>query len=376
MAALRAAAVPERNDAVKIVDRYILKQFITTTVFGLITFMAIFVIIDLMENLDDFLDNNVANGIILQYYIAFLPEIVKLMTPVAVLLASLFTTGKLAGNNELTAMKAGGMSIYRYMLPLITVAFLVSGISVYFNGWVVPYANQQKFSIERRYLNKNIESSVRTNIYLQDGKKRIVYIAYYDGTRNIGTRSSIQEFTDSTLISVARRWDGLSFSYDSVAGVWSMGIGKQRTMTANGERVENFDSYFFRDLTFAPKDIVKKVERPEEMNYTELGEFIVRQQNSGNDAARWIVDYHNKVAFPFASVIVVLFGIPFSFGKRKGGIALQVGISAAVVFIYMVFMKISNVFGYNGDLDPMLTAWLANIIFFAAGVVNILRVNK
>lgn len=360
----------------KLFDRYILKQFLTTTLFGLITFMAIFVIIDLMENLDDFLDNNVANPVILQYYISFLPEIVKLMTPVAVLLASLFTTGKLASNNELTAMKAGGMSIYRYMFPLITTAFLVSCVSVYFNGWVVPYANQQKFSIERRYLNKNVESTARTNIYLQDGMKRIVYIAYYDRASNVGTRTSIQEFSDSSLISIAQRWDGLQFTYDSATSTWSMGIGKQRIMTPAGEQVIPFNTYVFRDLTFTPKDIVKKVERPEEMNYTELGEFIVRQQSSGNDTARWMVDYHNKVAFPFASVIVVLFGIPFSFGKRKGGIALQVGISAAVVFIYMVFMKISNVFGYNGDLNPLLTAWLANIIFFTAGVVNILRVNK
>lgn len=360
----------------KILDKYILKQFIMTTLFGLITFMMIFVIIDLMENLDDFLDNNVANEIIIQYYIAFLPEIVKLMTPVAVLLASLFTTGKLAANNELTAMKAGGMSIYRYMFPLITVAFVVSSVSVYFNGWVVPYANQQKFSIERRYLNKNLESTARTNIYLQDGKKRIVYIAYYDGRSGTGTRTSIQEFSDSSLISIVQRWDGLQFSWDSVSSTWSMGIGRQRIMSASGEKVIPFGTYIFRDLTFTPKDIVKKVERPEEMNYTELGEFIERQLSSGNDTARWMVDYHNKVAFPFASVIVVLFGIPFSFGKRKGGIAVQVGISAAVVFIYMVFMKISNVFGYNGDLNPLLTAWLANIIFFTAGVVNIFRVNK
>lgn len=360
----------------KILDRYILRQFIQTTIFGLITFMAIFVIIDLMENLDDFLDNNVANPIIIRYYIAFLPEIVKLMTPVAVLLASLFTTGKLAGNNELTAMKAGGMSIYRYMFPLITTAFLISAVSVYFNGWIVPYANQQKFSIERRYLNKNLESTARTNIYLQDGKRRIVYISYYDRAANIGTRTSIQEFTDSTLLSIAQRWDGLQFNYDSVNSVWSMSLGRHRIITPHGETVEPFSTYVFRDLTFTPKDIVKKLDRPEEMNYTELGEFIERQQNSGNDVARWMVDYHNKVAFPFASVIVVLFGIPFSFGKRKGGIALQVGISAAVVFIYMVFMKISNVFGYNGDLNPFLTAWLANIIFFVAGAVNILRVNK
>jgi lipopolysaccharide export system permease protein len=360
----------------KIFDKYLLKQFIMTTIFGLITFMAIFVIIDLMENLDDFLDNNVANPIIIQYYIAFLPEIIKLRTPVAVLLASLFTTGKLASNNELTAMKAGGMSIYRYMFPLVTVAFVVSLLSVYFNGWIVPYANQHKFAIERRYLNKNLETSARTNIYLQDGKRRIVYIAYVDRASGNGTRASIQEFSDTSLISISQRWDGLQFSWDSTQQKWTMRIGQHRVISHNGEQLTAFDSYTFNDLSFSPKDIIKKVEKPEEMNYTELREFITRQQSSGNDVARWMVDYHGKVSFPFASVIVVLFGIPFSFGKRKGGIAIQVGISAAVVFIYMVFMKISNVFGYNGDLNPLLTAWLANIIFFTAGVVNILRVNK
>ncbi len=360
----------------KIIDKYILKQFILTTIFGLFTFMMIFLIIDLMENLDDFLDSNVGNAVIVQYYIAFLPEIIKLMTPVAVLLASLFTTGKLASNNELTAMKAGGLSIYRYMFPLLAVAFFISCISVYFNGWVVPLANQQKLAIERIYLHKNLESSARTNIYLQDGNRRIVYISYFDGNSNGGTRVSVQEFSDTSLITIAQRWDGLQMLWDSTSGKWTMKLGRHRIVTKEGELMTTFDSYTLDRLTFTPKDIVKKVERPEEMNYTELREFIVRQQQSGNDAARWMVDYHNKVAFPFASVIVVLFGIPFSFGKRKGGIALQVGISAAVVFIYMVFMKISNVFGYNGDLNPLLTAWLANIIFFTAGVINILRVNK
>jgi lipopolysaccharide export system permease protein len=360
----------------KKLDKYILKQFILTTVFGLITFMAIFVIIDLMENLDDFLDNNVTNDIILQYYIAFLPEIIKLMTPVAVLLASLFTTGKLASNNELTAMKAGGMSIYRYMLPIMAITIFISGASVYFNGWIVPYANQHKFSIERKYLHKYLESTARTNIYLQDGQKRIVYIAFFDGTTNLGARASIQEFTTSSLLEISQRWDGLQLSWDSTDQRWTMKNGQYRVTKFKGERVEKFDSYTFSNLTFTPKDIVKKVDKPEEMNYNELAEFIKRQQSSGNDAARWLVDYYNKVAFPFASVIVVLFGVPFSFAKRRGGIAVQVGISAAVVFIYMVFMKISNVFGYNGDLNPLLTAWMANIIFFTAGVINILRVNK
>lgn len=360
----------------KLVDRYILKQFILTTLFGLLAFTMIFVIIDLMENLDDFLDNNVATGIIIQYYIAFTPEIMKLMTPVAILLSSLFTTAKLSSNNELTAMKAGGMSIYRYMIPLLSVAFIVSVSSVYFNGWVVPYANQHKFGIERTYLKKGVESLARTNIYIQDGPRRIIYFSFFEGQSNTGSRASVQEFSDTSLITISQRWDGSSMSWDSTTLRWTMKNGKHRSLTVNGEQTVTFKEYTFSDLTFSPRDIIKKVEKPAEMNYTELGEFIERQQQSGNEVARWMVDFHGKIAFPFASVIVVLFGVPFSFGKRRSGLALQFGISVAVCFVYLSFMKISEVFGYNGDLNPLLTAWLANIIFFTAGVVNIFRVNK
>ncbi len=360
----------------KIVDRYILKQFILTTLFGLLAFTAIFVIIDVMENLDDFLDHNVQTPIIIQYYIAFAPEIIKLMTPVAILLSSLFTTGKLSSNNELTAMKAGGMSIYRYLTPLLAVAFIVSCASVYFNGWVVPYANQHKYGIERRYLQKNLETLARTNIYLQDGPRKIIQISFFEGQSNTGTRTSIQEFSDTSLISITQRWDANQIQWDSTSRQWTLKNGFHRIVTANGEITKSFTVKTFSDLTFSPKDIIKKVEKPAEMNYTELKDFIARQQQSGNDVARWMVDYHSKVAFPFASVIVVLFGVPFSFGKRRSGLALQFGISVAICFIYLAFMKISEVFGYNGDLNPMLTAWLANIIFFTAGVVNIFRVNK
>lgn len=360
----------------KLLDRYILKQFILSTLFGLFVFTAIFVIIDLMENLDDFIDNSVDFPIILHYYISFIPEIIKLMTPVAILLSSLFTTGKLSSSNELTAMKASGMSMYRYMMPLLSVALLISVVSVYFNGWVVPYANQQKFGIERKYLKKGIESLARTNIYLQDGPRRIVYISFFEGQSNTGTRVSIQEFSDTSLITIAQRWDGSQITWDSTSRRWTIKNGKHRVITSTGENITPFVTMTFDDLTFSPKDIIKKVEKPGEMNYTELGEFIQRQIQSGNDVARWMVDYYGKVAFPFASVIVVLFGVPFSFGKRRSGLALQFGISVAICFVYLAFMKISEVFGYNGDLNPMLTAWLANILFFTAAMINMLRVNK
>ena len=102
----------------KILDKYLIKQFLLTIIFGLLAFTLIFVVIDMMENLDDFIDQNVSMDIILNYYLVFSPEIIKLITPVAVLFAALFTAGKAANLSEITAIKASGVSLFRFMIPI------------------------------------------------------------------------------------------------------------------------------------------------------------------------------------------------------------------------------------------------------------------
>jgi lipopolysaccharide export system permease protein len=104
--------------------------------------------------------------------------------------------------------------------------------------------------------------------------------------------------------------------------------------------------------------------------------FIEDQKRAGQDVAKWQVDFFSKISFPFASVIVVLFAVPFSSLRRRGGVGVQLGISLLICFIYLIFMKVSQVFGYNGDINPLLTAWLANIFFFGAAVYVIVRVPK
>jgi lipopolysaccharide export system permease protein len=107
-----------------------------------------------------------------------------------------------------------------------------------------------------------------------------------------------------------------------------------------------------------------------------MEEFIENQRRAGQDVSRWLVAFYSKVSFPFASVIVVLFGVPFSSQKRRGGVGVQLGISLLICFVYLIVMKVSQVFGYNGDVHPLLTAWMANILFAAGAVVVILRVRK
>ena len=360
----------------KLLDRYIIKQFLLTALFGIVAFTVIFVVIDLMEKLDDFLDRKAEAMVIVQYYLAFTPEMIKLMTPVAILLSSLFTTGKLSNSNELTAMKSSGVSMYRFMTPMMILAFVISITSVYFNGWVVPYANHHKFAIERTYLQRNYEATARSNIYLQDGKRRIVSMAYFDRATNMGSRVSVHDFSDSNLISMSQRIDARQIRWDSSSAQWTLLGTVTRTFNDTQESIRTADLVTLDSLHFTPADIIKKEEKPDEMDYFDLQRFIERQQRTGSDVARWQVEFYSKVSFPFASFIVVLFGVPFSFGKRRGGLAIQFGISVAVCFIYLIFMKTSQVFGYNGDLNPLLTAWLANLIFLFGGVANIVRAQK
>jgi len=360
----------------KKIDRYILRQFVQTAAFALLAFIVIFVAVDMMENLDDFLDRHATAPIIALYYLHFIPEIVKLMVPVAMLLSALFTTGRSSTYNELTALKSGGVSLYRFMLPVVVFALVLSAAMIYFNGWVVPSSNRQKFQIARTYFQKNIEFVSRNNIFIQVSPMRILVIGLFDDQRNLATQVSIQDFDPVHPTVIAHRYDAKQMQWDEKTETWTLGQGIERQFAGEKEIARQFVTQPIGHLNFSPEDIRKKQQRPEEMNFTELGEFIANQQRAGQDVSRWLVDYYGKISFPFASTVVVLFGIPFASVRRRSGPGIEFGIAIAITFLYMVFLQVSQAFGYNGDLNPLLTAWLANLLFLIAALYNVLRVAK
>jgi lipopolysaccharide export system permease protein len=359
----------------KIIDKYLIKQFLQTIVFGLLGFTFIFIVIDAMENLDDFIDQSVPALKIIHYYIVFSPEIIRLMTPVAVLFAALFTAGKAANLSELTAIKASGVSLYRFMLPFVITTILISLFSVYFSGYVVPMANKTKLNIEQEYLKKNISFS-GSNIYFQDSKQRILSISFFDYNSNRANRVSIQDFNATNLKQMKSRIDAVSLSYDTLKNIWVANNGIKRDFDGIHQSADYFTSLEIPNLNFSPSDLLKKQTRPSEMNLTELNELVKSQQNAGNDPTSTLIEYHSRIAFAMTSVIVVLFGLPISANKRKGGIASQVGLNILVTFLYLVFMKVSQAFGKNGALNPVITAWFANFLFIIAAAVNLWRAKE
>ncbi len=359
----------------KIIDRYFVKQFLQTTIFALFAFMVIFVVIDMMENLDDFIDNSVASFVVFEYYLYFLPEIIRLMTPVAVFLSCLFVAGKMSNQNEITAIRSSGVSLYRMMLPIIVTSAIISVFSFYFGGYITPLANKEKVNIEINYMKKDIPVP-GYNIFFQDSETRIVSIGYFDMSNYQAHKISIQDFNKDKPTEMVARIDAPKMKYDTLKGRWTIFNGVKRTFSGDKETLEEFSQDKIIGLNFKPNDIKTKQQKPEEMTTTDLREFYENQLKTGNDPTRTLIEYHSRFAFSLSSLIVIFIGFPLASGKRRGGLALQFGMSLLFTFIYLGFMKISQAFGKNGVLDPIITAWSANLLFIVFAFINLIRTPK
>jgi lipopolysaccharide export system permease protein len=356
----------------RILDRYISRKFLQVLLFSIVGFLSIFVIVDLIENLDKFIENDYPTKTIIEYYFNYLPFIMVLVLPVAMLISSLFSVGGMARQNEIVAMKAAGISLYRIFLPLFIIAIFVSLIGIGIANYLVPRTSERMTDIKEQYEDKKPRKMRLENVYIRDEEDRRITIRYYNVARNSGNTVSIRTFSGDTL---AGRIDAKKITWQD--SVWVLDTGYERTFTGAGETAVAFDKRLFSNSTFLPENIAKQLKIPEEMSYAELKDFIREVERNGADPDRWRVDLYLKISLPFANFILVLFGLPFSSSQtRRSGAAKGFGISLAVTFIYFGLLKTTQAMGHNGKIEPMLAAWFANIVFGLIGIYVMLRTRK
>ncbi len=360
----------------KQIDRYIIFQFVKNFLFALLCFILIFILVNLFENLDKFIDNKLPFTAVLTYYLYFIPEIIRLITPIAALLATLFTAGRMVNFNETIAIKNAGVSLVRFMMPFLAMGVLITAGALYFNNWIVPEANKKLFYIERNSLGKNKTVAGLNRLYFQDTKNQLILIDQFREADMTALKVSIQLYDADSLNHMVKRLDAEQMKWDGKA--WQLVNASERTFKDSSESLVTYkeiavaDVQGFNKVNLVPSQITRRQLKPDEMNYGELEEFIVSLKKGGQDTDRQMVDFYSKISFSFSSIIVIIFGISISTGsKRRKGLALQFGISILVSFVYLGFVKISQSFGYNGDLNPLFTAWLANIVFAGFGTINL-----
>ncbi len=356
-----------------ILDRYLLRKFVGVLLFALFAFICIFIIVDGIEKLDTFIDKEVPAGIVFRLYLYYIPYIVTLTLPVAMLLASLFSVGTMAKQNEIIAQIASGLSLYRILAPLLLFSMLISLGALWFGETVVPHASAARSRMVDEYIEKQREVWRKRvdNVYARDAQERRISMRWFDTVQNIGHKINIRRFEglDLRLHIYANRMEWKE-------GQWVLYDGVERTFDEERESVRTFSSLILEKENLTPADFGKVLKKPEEMAYAELRSFIKEVERNGGDPDHWLVDLYLKIAIPFANFIIVLFGAPLSSPKRRTGTATGFGVSLAVCFIYFGIIKTAQSFGQNGILPPLLAAWSANVLFLTAGLYVLFKAPK
>ncbi|MGQ9818956.1 MAG: LptF/LptG family permease [Candidatus Kapaibacteriales bacterium] len=358
-----------------ILYRYLTKNFLQVFVSSMISLSIIFIIVNLMENLDDFIDNHANQETIIKYYIYFLPEVVRLVTPISVLVGILFSVGRLSHTNEVTAMKSSGFSLYQLIIPFFLLSSIISFVSLYFNGWIVPRANEKKLLIERRFLNKEIESKSVYNFYFRDTPVRNVSIQFYDPTNYSGRYIFIEEYSNEFTPRVYRRVEAKNFFWDTSKSKWILKNCLIREISHSNFNLIQLDSLVF-PLKITHSQLLKLKRKIEEMTFDEVKEYLELLNRGGKNVRKEMIKYYAGYAFPFSSLIVVLFAVPFASVKQRSGIAIQIASAMAFSFLYLFFTEIGQVLVYTTSLHPAFGGWLANILFTTLGIIVFLKTQK
>ncbi len=354
-------------------DRYLTRQFAINLFIAIVTWIVIFLVVDIIEHISKFLDRCATLSQFTLYYLYYIPYIISLTLPVAMLLATLFSLSTFAQHNEIVAQLSSGISLYRILSPLFFLAFMISIAAGFFNEIVVPEANQRRYDIYRYEISKNPRTSgtSRSNIYIQDSANRKFVIKYFNSKSNEASSVSIQTFKGAVLV---ERLDAKKMLWKD--SHWLLSEGTVRDFSKDHESIYTFTDSTLTESRVTPENLIDIQKKPEEMSFEELNRFISELKAIGADVRKWLVERHLKIAMPFTNFIVVLLGAPLASRKRRGGIGLNFGLSLLVSFIYFIIIRTGQVFGHQGTLDPFIGAWLGNLIFVSLGLISLFSVQK
>jgi lipopolysaccharide export system permease protein len=350
-----------------LLTRYTLAFFYRFFFLSLGSFAGLYLLIEFFEKVDNFARKHAVLSQYLIYFLGKIPMIVSQVVPLAVLMGVFMTIGTLSHSNELTAMRAGGMSLTRITLPLLMMGLLISLTVLAANEWLVPIATREANRVYRFDLEKVQQLTItRDKVWLKDGNA-LVNIRIIIPSQNLLQGISIQELNANGR--PATRIDAVRATYN--AGTWQ---GEEVTTTrfseTNGEVIDVVKSTESPlPLTKYPKEFNVINERNEEMTISALAYMAQRVKKEGYDPTRYRVDLHGRLATPFASLIMAFLGIPFALQRGRGSSpAVGIAVSVFIGISYHLFQGMMLALGYSGTIPILLATWSPNALFGFLGI--------
>jgi lipopolysaccharide export system permease protein len=350
----------------KIYLRLVLRGFFGLLSLCIGSIVAIFVAIDFVGNSKTWLARPPKE--VLGYYLDYLPHILYLITPISILLASVFSIGNMARHLELVALRAAGITITRIIGPILIVGALISAFMYWFEDRVLPDANHRRYGISEPK-SQDGESggdpSEKFNYLYTASDGMVLYFDFYTGHKNSGQGVTIIRQPKHGGIQTRIDARGLAWVKDH----WVLRDGMRRDFRDGKLTAKPFTETPFPEFKDAPKDLLDDRSYPEEMGLKELDRRIAILKRSGENPRVLETEQLFRLSSSLVSLFMALIGAAMSVNTMKTGLARNFGIALLITFLYYVALRLGLVMGENGTLSPMVGAWFGNIIFAPLGLV-------
>lgn len=356
-------------------ERHIVERLLKGFFFFIGALIIFFIVLHWVEYSDDFLDGGAtAVEVFTVFYPNYIPEIVRLTSPLALFLSCIYVTSTLAQELQLIALQTTGISLYRLMRPYVIVGLGVTAFMFGFNGWIVPRANDVVVRYENEYLPHGNQPTSTSEVHRRESPETILSVGYYDQERKRAYDVSLQRFDGPTRL--ASRLDAERMEWVDSLRTWRMEDVVHRTFNKEG-LAEEKQSSVDTTLHIYPRDLARSQTDVAAMTIPNARNYLLALRRAGvGDLERPLVAYYNKFAYPFANLILVLIGVPLSSVRRRGGQATQFGIGLLTAFVYLSLQKLTEPFGYAGTLPPAVTAWLPHLAFAVISLLVLWRTRK
>jgi lipopolysaccharide export system permease protein len=353
----------------RILDKYIVRQFLNTYFIILASFSVLFIVIDVIDRLPRLIRNGATFQLAVSYYVLNLPYLFVLTSPITLLLTGLFLMNSLAKYNESIAVRAAGISVKRMVMPLLLLGLVMSGLIGLFGEYVLPWAETSRdyvYNVKIKNQPREDEK-LRARIHYIGKQNQLYYIGFFDGYRNQLKVIDIS-FFDPQTGEITQKISASGANW--TAGKWLFQNCDIRTFKNHTPvTYQHYETTFLPMVDVTPIDFIKSSRKPLSMNYFELRSYVSRLQKVGERYTKQTVDLFMKISYPLANFIILFFCIPVATANvRSKGRGWVFMIGLLVCFLYLTALRFSQSLGYNGLLPPILSAWLPNILFLTLGL--------
>lgn len=361
----------------KLIDKYILFNIFVPLAYCLMAFLMLFIIFDLFSNLSDFIDAGTPLPQVIRFYVLLIPSVVIFIVPISLLLAILYGLSQLTRNNELTAMRASGVSLYRLVFPIVCVGFATSILVSLINETLAPwsaYWTDQFVRAEKH--DGEISFHISQNLPYRDPiNQRVWMIGEFDrqtyDMRRIEVIQQREDGTDeSRTLARSGRWlDGQWWFTEVTFQQFDESGYPLGPPTTTSQRI-------MTEYTETPTDFINVTKDPEFLSSRELLAFIHAHQHVSRDTlARHEVDLHYRLAMPWTCLIVTLLGLPIGAHTGRKGAFRGIALALGMFFGFYVLMNFGMALGKKQTLAPWLSVWLPNILFLIIGVFSVRKMR-